>query len=206
MFKREKIQFYTLPPALLLDKTIDDSCWSWDCSFKDLQSSDYVVGQAWVRIGGDFYLLHQIRDRMTFGGTKKSIKAASAKYPSKLAAKLVEDKANGTAVIDDLKSSIPGLIAVEPEGGKETRASVVEPFWEAGNIYVPQNAPWVEEFIQECTEFPKGVYDDQVDAMSQAIVYMSKRMSHKSWAEVSSVTKSTLKWHQPQQWRDPRGE
>lgn len=205
MFKRDKVQFYTLPPALLLEKKIHDKVWSWDCSFKDLDDSDYVVGQCWIRILGDFFLLHQVRDRMAFGATKKMIRACSAKFPT-ITRILVEDKANGTAIIDDLKHTIPGMYPVEPEGGKEARASVVEPLWESGNIYLPQTAPWVEDFIQECAEFPKSTHDDQVDAMSQAIVYMLKRMYVPDSASVVSVTKSTLSWHQPQQWRDPRGE
>lgn len=206
MFKRDKIQFYDLPPQLLLEKKFDDQCWSWDCAFKDLESSDYVVGTAWVRFGGDFYLLHMIRDRMAFGATKRAIQAGAAKYQGKITRILVEDKANGPAVIDDLKHKVPGFKPVEPEGGKEARASAVEPFWESGNIYLPARAPWVEEFIQECTEFPRGAYDDQVDSMTQAIVWFMKRMNVKSDADVTSVTKSTLPWHREKQWTDPRGE
>jgi predicted phage terminase large subunit-like protein len=206
MFKRAAVQFYDLPPNLLLEKKFDDQCWSWDCAFKDLEDSDYVVGQAWVRYGGDFYLLHQTRARMAFGATKKAIQACASKWPDKIRRILVEDKANGPAVIDELKHKVPGFLAVDPEGGKESRAQVVESIWEAGNIYLPARAPWTEDFIQECTEFPRSANDDQVDAMSQAIVYMLKRMNVKSDGGVASVTKSTLPWHTPREYHDPRGD
>jgi predicted phage terminase large subunit-like protein len=206
MFKRAQIQFYDLPPSILLEKKFDDQCWSWDCAFKDLDDSDYVVGTAWLRFGADFYLLHLVRDRMAFSATKKAIQACAAKYQGKITRILVEDKANGPAVIDDLKHKVPGFKPVEPEGGKEARAQAIEPFWEAGNIYLPMRAPWVEDFIQECTEFPRGAYDDQVDSMTQALVWFMKRMNVRSEASVTSVTKSTLPWHREQVWRDPRGE
>jgi predicted phage terminase large subunit-like protein len=100
----------------------------------------------------------------------KLLGAISAKYP-KAHSKFVEDKANGTAVIDYLKKEIYGLIPVEPMGGKEVRASAISPQWEAGNIYLPEpsNAPWVNDFIEELIQFPQGKNDDQVDAMTQML-------------------------------------
>ncbi|HYW18495.1 MAG TPA: LAGLIDADG family homing endonuclease, partial [Nodularia sp. (in: cyanobacteria)] len=79
---------------------------SWDCTFKDTNKSDYVVGQVWGKRGGQFYLLDQVRDRMDFPTTIAAIRALSAKYPNSTA-KLVEDKANGPAVISSLEREIP---------------------------------------------------------------------------------------------------
>src|SRR6185369_7597794 len=112
----------------------------------------------------------QVRDRMDFPATVKAIESLSAKHPAAVA-KLVEDKANGPAVISTLKSKISGLIAVEPRGSKEARASAVSPAIEAGNVFLPapSAAPWVHDFIEECAAFPKGANDDQVDAMTQAL-------------------------------------
>jgi predicted phage terminase large subunit-like protein len=205
MFKRDKIQFDTIPAEMRLDKGKDDAVWSWDCAFKDLEDSNFVVGQCWIRQGGNFYLLHQVRARMSFTATKKAIRACAQKWPT-ITRILVEDKANGTAVIDDLKNTIPGLWPVEPEGGKVSRASVVEPVWEAGNLFLPMNAPWAEDFIEECCEFDKGAYDDQVDAMSQALVYLLKRMYLPSAAEVTNITRSTLGFHKAKPYHDPRGD
>src|SRR5262249_35166553 len=100
------------------------------------------------------------------------------------------DKANGSAVIDDLKSAVGGLVPVKPEGGKEARAAVVQPYAEAGNIYLPDPsiAPWVEDYIAEFQNFPKGAHDDQVDATSQAIVWLRGRIT-KSGFYVSAVRK-----------------
>jgi predicted phage terminase large subunit-like protein len=75
-------------------------------------------------------------------------------------------------VIQMLASEIPGILPVNPEGGKIARAAAVSPLIEAGNIYLPHPlwAPWVNDFIEECAAFPNGAHDDQVDAMTQALL------------------------------------
>jgi predicted phage terminase large subunit-like protein len=156
---------------LLLPSEFTEMIQSWDCAFKDTDTSDYVVGQVWGRIGADKYLLDQVRGRMDCPATIQAIKRLSEKWPQAVA-KLVEDKANGPAVVATLKHEIAGLIAVNPQGGKEVRAHAVSPQIEAGNVYLPDPtiAPWVGAFIDECAAFPQGAYDDQVDAMTQALV------------------------------------
>jgi predicted phage terminase large subunit-like protein len=165
ILKRHWWKFYREAPS-----GFDEVIQSWDCAFKDTASSDYVVGQVWGRTGADKYLLDQVRGRMDFPTTVQAVKRLTAKWPQ-TGAKLMEDKANGSAVIATLKHEVEGLIAVNPEGGKEARAHAVSPQIEAGNVYLPDCsiAPWVEGFIEECAAFPNGTHDDQVDAMSQAL-------------------------------------
>jgi len=143
---------------------------SWDMAFKDRATSDYVVGQVWGAVRADRFLLDQRRARMDMPATKDAVKDFSQQWP-KAVAKLVEDKANGPAVIQELKHDLAGLIEVNPEGGKIARAHGVSPQIESGNVYLPHpaSAPWVEGFIEECASFPNGRNDDQVDAMTQAL-------------------------------------
>jgi predicted phage terminase large subunit-like protein len=165
VWKRHWWQFYTaLPPRL------DEIIQSWDMAFKDLRTSDYVVGQVWGRLKADLFLLDEVRDRLDFPATLEAVRRLSAKWPQ-ARRKLVEDKANGTAVIAMLKKEIPGLIAVEPMGSKEARASAASPEIEAGNVWLPNAlvAPWITDWIEECSAFPTGTHDDRVDAASQAI-------------------------------------
>lgn len=166
LFKRDWWKFYRERP-----RKFDEVVQSWDCTFKDLQSSDYVVGLVVGRIGADKYVLDMTRDRMGIGATMQAIRSMSAKWPESTA-KLVEDKANGSAVIELLKHEIPGLIPVNPEGGKVVRAQAVSPEVEAGNVFLPDPtiAPWVHDFVEECAAFPNGANDDQVDALTQALV------------------------------------
>jgi predicted phage terminase large subunit-like protein len=75
-------------------------------------------------------------------------------------------------VIQMLAHEIPGLLPVNPQGGKIGRAAAVSPLIEAGNVFLPHPdyAPWVNDFIEECLAFPNGAHDDQVDAMTQALL------------------------------------
>jgi predicted phage terminase large subunit-like protein len=109
----------------------------------------------------------EINNAESFG----SARDLKAKWPGTIAI-LIEDKANGSAVIQILTHEIPGLLPVNPQGGKIARVAAVSPLVEAGNIYLPhpQFAPWVEDSIEECVQFPNGAHDDQVDAMTQALL------------------------------------
>jgi len=171
IFKRNWWQYYRRLP----DK-FDEIIQSWDMTFKDTKTADYVVGQVWGRKGANKYLLDQVRDRMDFPATIQAVRTLSAKWPQ-AKAKLIEDKANGPAVIATLKKEISGLIPVEPQGSKESRAWAVSPEVEAGNVYLPDPsiAPWVHDFIEECAAFPNGANDDQVDAMTQALMRFNKQ-------------------------------
>lgn len=165
ILKREWWKFYRQAPA-----QFDEVLQSWDCTFKDAENNDYVVGQVWGRIGADKYLLDQVRAKMNLPATIQAIRTLSAKWPRAIA-KLIEDKANGPAVIQMLNKEIPGLIPVNPEGGKVVRAQAVSPEIEAGNVYLPDPsiAPWIHDYIEECSVFPNGKNDDQVDCTTQAL-------------------------------------
>lgn len=170
MVKRDWFRFWKSLP-----ETFDEVIESWDMTFKDTKTSDFVVGQVWGRRAAEYYLLDQTRARMDFPSTTRAVERLSTDWPQALT-KLVEDKANGPAVIDTLRGRIPGLIAVNPEGSKEARLASVTPLIEAGNVYLPDPsvAPWVHDFIEECAGFPNAAHDDQVDAMSQALRRMSQ--------------------------------
>ena len=176
IFRRDAWARY---PAPRWQTSPDNKCWisegrliqSWDLAFKDSANSDYVVGQVWLQIGARAWLVDQVRGRWGFSETCNQIRALSAKWPQAIT-KLVEDKANGPAVIDALAREIPGLIPVNPQGGKQSRAFAVQPLVEAGNIYLPTFTSWVAELIEELAGFPNATHDDQVDALTQALTYL----------------------------------
>lgn len=158
----------------------DGSCWipgtdfelvqSWDLAFKDTKSSDYVVGQVWLRLGVHAYLLDQVRARLSFNATLEAIRAMTARWPQAIT-KFIEDKANGPAVINSLSATIPGIIPIEPEGSKFARAAAVSPFVHSNNVHLPEAEllPNVEELLEEARAFPNGSHDDTIDAFSQAV-------------------------------------
>jgi predicted phage terminase large subunit-like protein len=160
---------------------------SWDMSFKETDDSSYVVGQLWGRDLANKHLLCQVRARMDFTKTLAGVRAMTAwaekHYPKHAShAKWVEDRANGPAVISALRREITGLVAVDPRGGKESRAYAIQHEVEAGNVLLPERlipAPpgyeptRTDEFVEECATFPNGAHDDQVDAMTQALTRLT---------------------------------
>lgn len=167
VFKDFCVQYY-VPKDL--PKKFDKVIASWDCTFKDTDGTDYVVGQVWGKAGANVYLLDQIRARMSFSVTAKAIVTLKNKWPQTREI-LIEDKANGPAVIDTLKGIVAGIIPIEPDGSKLARAHAVTSYWEALNVWLPHYElhPWIKHFVTEVTSFPAGANDDQVDSMTQAL-------------------------------------
>jgi predicted phage terminase large subunit-like protein len=152
--------------------TFDAVTISVDCTFKDTKASDYVVAQVWGRRGKEHYLLDQTRDRLTFTETLRMLLALRQKWQQARMI-LVEDKANGTAVIDTLRVAIPGVIPFDPgQASKVARAQLAAVDYEAGDVYhpLPHAAPWIVDYEAELTTFPGSVNDDQVDATSQYLL------------------------------------
>jgi len=153
----------------VLPERFDAITLSLDCTFKDLESSDYVVLQAWGQKGSHHYLIKQLRSKMSFMKTKEAVELWAQLFPTYHEC-LIEDKANGSAIINSLSGTVRSLIAINPKDSKVARLVACEPQIEAGDVLVPDPEfnPWVREvFIPEVCAFPKAANDDQVDAMTQ---------------------------------------
>lgn len=176
VFKRDWWRWYDTPRAVqTADGTwkalgVDTVIASWDMAFKDSDASDFVVGQIWGRKGADAFLLDQIHGRFDFTATCREVELLHYKWPQ-AGAILVEDKANGPAVISQLRHRVPGLIPITPVDSKLARAHAVSPFVEAGNVHLPAPllCPWIADWIEEVSAFPLAAHDDRVDAMTQAL-------------------------------------
>ncbi len=91
---------------------------------------------------------------------------------------LIEDKGTGIGLIQDLKAEQRGFPIIAHDPGqidKESRMRIQSAKIEAGLVYLPPEAPWLEEFQNEVRRFPNGAHDDQIDALSQLLDYKSKR-------------------------------
>lgn len=177
IFKREWWQFYERAP-----RKFDKMIISWDLTFKGNDSNDYVVGQVWIKKGADKYLIEQIRGQMDFPDTLQAVKNLARKYPQAKEI-LIEDKANGPAVISSIKREVSGIIPITPRGSKVARAQAITPQIESGNVFLPRNRTFVDDFIEECASFPTGANDDIVDSLSQAL----DRLASERKAVASSV-------------------
>ena len=155
-------QYYDTPPAMAQEVL------SIDASFKGDEGSDFVAIQAWGKEGPRAYLLDAVKRRMDFPETLREIKRMAAAHP-RARPIYIEDKANGPAIIAVLQREVPGIVPVQPEGGKLARANAVAGFIEAGNVFLPRYAPFTGEFLESFSAFPFGAHDDDVDACTQAL-------------------------------------
>lgn len=166
LFKREFMQrrWDYLPAGITLVISVD-------AAFKDLDESDYCAAQVWGRHGSDFYVVDEISEQLDVLGVCDTIAILRNRWKQARTV-LVEDKANGPAAVQILRSKVPGLFLVTPLGGKVARARAVLPYWQSGNVILPARAPWLSAFETEHVRFPKATYDDRVDAGTQAILYL----------------------------------
>lgn len=153
---------------------------SWDTAFKASEDSSWVVAQRWVKQGPNRYLITQKRGRWSFTATIKEMKAWAATDDHKnspfgrfVHKRLIEEKANGAAIIDTLRKEISGMKAINPRTSKEARARAITPEVESGHVYLPHpldpGNEWVTDLLSELRNFPHDANDDQVDTLTQAL-------------------------------------
>lgn len=136
-----------------------------DATFKDTKKSDYVAIQVWGKNRNDCYLLEKHKKRLGFVDTVELISEIATRH-SDYDEIGVEDKANGSAIVDVLKRKFRAVIPIEPYGSKEARASAISPMVEAGNVHLKSEH---YSLIDEAIDFPNSDHDDEVDAMSQSL-------------------------------------
>jgi predicted phage terminase large subunit-like protein len=188
LIKEDWIRFYhTLPE--------EPERWiqSWDFSLKDTETSDYTVGQVWCRKGASLYLVAQFRGHANLATVGQKMQEFILNYP-KAVGILIEDTAMGPIIKQTLQHIVRGLLPIKPRGSKRSRLEAVQPLFQGNNVYLPEKQDgtkdrWVWDFITELTSFPKGAFDDQVDACSQAIAFLTPGVwsSEKAAAEALQV-------------------
>ncbi len=146
---------------------------SVDTTFKDKKHNDWVVSVVIGWSGAHVFVLDRVRRHMTSTETVETIKRQCEAYPD-LRQKLIEDTANGPAILQEFQAVIPGLMGVTPKGSKQARASACLPRVEAGQVFLPEGAAWLEEWVEEFGAFPEGKHDDQVDAFTQGILHLGR--------------------------------
>lgn len=151
---------------------------SCDIAMKDNQTADYSCFESWGRLGANYYLIDLVRGKWQYPKLKAEFKKFCDRRPNTdILRKIIEDKAAGISLIQDLKDTVPGVIPFNPGAkSKAERAKLVSPIVEARQVYLPLHRVWTRDFIDECVSFDGTgkSHDDQIDAMSQALIKMKK--------------------------------
>jgi predicted phage terminase large subunit-like protein len=170
MVKTNWLQYYG---PVELPKRFSTIVQSWDTANKISELNDYSVCTTWGYVNGKFYLLDVLRKRLNYPDLKRAARDQKAKHQP--GAIIIEDKASGTQLIEDLQAD--GLYNVKgiqhlPGTDKVMRLYSKTMLFENSVIFLPKQAPWLEEYVKELTGFPATKFDDQVDSTTQALEYL----------------------------------
>jgi predicted phage terminase large subunit-like protein len=164
--KAEWLSYYEDKP-----EKFDTIVQSWDTANKESELADYSVCTTWGVKGKKLYLLHVLRKRMQYPELKRAVVAqAQAWNPESI---LIEDKASGVQLVQELRETMSRVKGIKCEGDKLMRMLAQTPEIENGNVLLPRQAPWLPDYVQELTTFPKAKYDDQVDSTAQALRWIT---------------------------------
>lgn len=167
---------YGTPPARF-DRIVE----SWDTAQKDEVLNAFSVCEVFGFAGGNHYLLDVYREQVDYPKLKKDAKDLADRDRQRygrLDVVLIEDKASGISLIQDLRQTkgyhVP-IIPIEPVGDKVMRAATCSSTIEAGLVFLPESAPWRPELENEVSKFPNSATKDQVDALSQYLNWSNSR-------------------------------
>lgn len=166
-----KFEWLTYYEPYELPESFDTILQSWDTANKESELADYSVCTTWGVKGKKMYLLHALRKRMPYPDLKRTVVALAEEWRARVV--LIEDKASGTQLIQELRQTLSSVKGVKSEGDKTMRMLAQTPAIENGFVLLPKQAPWLAEYVQELTTFPKAKYDDQVDSTAQALKWIT---------------------------------
>lgn len=177
MFKMDWWQYYRAEPTFKYRAIFADT------AQKTAEQNDFTVFQCWGYADGRAYLIDQLRGKWEAPELLVMARSFWNKHKTASTGNLrsfnIEDKSSGTGLIQTLKKGGNGqpAIPVKPiqrDKDKITRAYDATPSVEAGLIYIPEEATFISDFLEEVSAFPSGAHDDQVDPMMDAITEISK--------------------------------
>lgn len=161
---------YNTPP-----EDFDKVVHSWDTAQKENELNDYSVDTIWGIKDSKYYLLYVYRDKLRYPRLRTATKNLNSKMPADVL--LIEDKSSGTSLIQDLRedTNLP-VIAILPCNDKVTRMDTCSPLIEAGNVFIPHDAPWLIDYEIELSNFPNVKNDDQADSTSQFLNWIKRNL------------------------------
>ena len=150
---------------------------SWDIASSTGDRNDYSVCTTWVVAQRRYYLVDVWRGRLEFPHQRRKLIELSRQHqPNTL---LIERAGPGLHMLQELQVApqrgVPEPIGIQPEGDKTVRMEAQASRFEAGQVHLPKEAPWLSEFLLEILAFPRSKHDDQIDSMSQFLNWAEQR-------------------------------
>ncbi len=146
---------------------------SWDTAIKAGAANDYSVCSVWLMAEGHYYLKDIWRQKVEFPELKRAVRSLAARDKPDVI--LIEDKASGQSLLQELRAEHFPLVAIQPVKDKESRLLSAITAMEAGRVMLPHEAGWKEGFLSELLMFPHASHDDMVDSVTQFLNWAALR-------------------------------
>ncbi len=178
--KRRWLRFYELDER---PRQFEQVVQSWDTANKDSELANYNVCTTWGLKDRHLYLLDVFRRKLDFPGLKRAVRELAKLHQPNVV--LVEDKASGTSLIQELRAEHFSLVQGAPviDGDKVMRLHAQTAKIEGGFVLFPKQAHWLDAYLLELVTFPNSKHDDQVDSTVYALAWMTLNLSTCRWDE-----------------------
>jgi predicted phage terminase large subunit-like protein len=175
--------WYDKVPETEVTKTII----SWDTAFRKDELNDPTAASVWKITKNGYYLIHILNERLAFHQIIKKVRELHAEF--KPSAHLIEGRATGQPIIDELKrlTTLPIIEVSTQNLDKEVRLDSVSGLFESGKVHFPERAPWLIEAKDQLCLFPSYKFDDIVDSVVHFLRwtnkprYVRKKPSQLNW-------------------------
>jgi len=161
-------RIYDEEPELL---STDRIIMSWDTAMTSKELADYSACVVLQVRGETVYVRNVFRGQLDYPDLRRKVIEIYWRWRGATSncTLIIENKGSGMSLLQDLRQHDIYPIGIEPEGDKIMRMSAQSARIEAGSVLLPRRAPWLDEFRHEVLAFPNCRYNDQVDALSQAL-------------------------------------
>lgn len=153
-------------------RQFDQIVHSWDTANKASELANYSVCTVWGLVNRQRYLLDVWRQQVNYPDLKRAVGALARQWGATVI--LIEDRASGTQLLQELQAEGLAVTGIQPVGDKVMRFHAQTAVIEQRRVWLPHEAPWLEPLLHELTTFPKAAHDDQVDAVAQALAWITQ--------------------------------
>lgn len=149
---------------------------SWDTAASVKKHANYSACSAWRANKGNFYLLYVYRAKLTYPALRSKVSTLAKEWNAKTI--LIENKSSGQQLLQELSSAL-NLIPLTPQQSKGDRFINSLSFFENKKVLIPEHATWHQMLLQELLSFPYSKNTDQIDSITQYLLWQHTQPTNK---------------------------
>lgn len=132
-------------------------------------SADFTVATAWaITLSGDLLVLDRLRDRVPETDHAAFVAPLRQRWLGPHDVTYIESRMFGTTLVYAMGRAGVPIAELEADADKLTRAIPYAGLVRQHRVWLPRDAPWLDEWLDEHADFPNTAHDDQVDTGAYA--------------------------------------